>query len=72
MYVSIEERIKEITKGICPYKHKICDGLCNNCGILTTPENTFAKSIIPSKQSHIYTYEDLNTLEDMAMCIEEA
>ena len=72
MYISIEERIKEITKGVCPYKSKVCDGLCNNCGILVTPENTFTKSIIPSKQGCLCTHEDLNTLEDMAMCIEEA
>ena len=72
MYVSIEERIKEITKGICPYKHKTCDGLCNNCGILVTPENTFTKSIIPSKQDCLCTHEDLNTLENLAMGIEEA
>lgn len=71
MYISIEERIKEITQGICPYKRKICDGLCNNCGILATSENTLTK-IIPSKQGCICTYEDLNTLEDMAMGIEEA
>ena len=71
MYVSIEERIKEITKGVCPYKNKVCDGLCNNCGILATPESTFTK-IIPSKQSRICTYEDLNTLENLAMGIEEA
>ena len=45
MYVSLEERIKEITKGVCPYKNKVCDGLCNNCGILAKSENTFAKII---------------------------
>ena len=72
MYIPVEERIKEITQGICPYVHKICDGLCNNCEILSTPDNTFTKSIIPSKQGRICTYEDLNTHEDMAMGIEEA
>ena len=70
MYIPVEERIKEITKGICPYKHKVCDGLCNNCGILQTFENTF--TITSSKQGHICTYEDLNTLENLAMGIEEA
>ena len=50
MYILVEERIKEITKGICPYKHRACDGLCNNCGILANSENTFTK-IIPSKQA---------------------
>lgn len=19
--------------GICPYRHRVCDGLCNNCGL---------------------------------------
>ena len=71
MYIPVEAHIKEITKGVCPYKHKTCDGLCNNCGILAIPENTFTK-IIPSKQGHICTYEDLNTLENLAMGIEEA
>lgn len=69
MYISIEERIKEITKGVCPYKSKVCDGLCNNCGILAKPENTFTKNTTSSKQGYICTYEDLNTLEDMAMNI---
>lgn len=63
MYILVEERIKEITKGICPYKHRVCDGLCNNCGILANSESTFTK-IIPSKQACICTYDDLNTLED--------
>lgn len=24
---------KENNNGICPYIHKVCDGLCNNCGL---------------------------------------
>ena len=24
---------KENNNGICPFVHKICDGLCNNCGL---------------------------------------
>ena len=68
MYVSIEERIKEITKGVCPYKNKVCDGLCNNCGILAKSENTFTK-IIPSKQGCVCTWDDLDALENMAMSI---
>ena len=63
MYIPVAERIKEITQGICPYKRKVCDGLCNNCGILATPENTFTK-IIPSKQGCLCTHEDLNVIED--------
>ena len=66
MHIPVEERIKEITNGVCPYKCKVCDGLCNNCEILATPENTFAK-ITPSKQGCICTYEDLNTLEDRVL-----
>ena len=66
MYIPVEERIKEITNGVCPYKCKVCDGLCNNCEILAAPENTFAK-IIPSKQGCICTYEDLNALEDRVL-----
>lgn len=71
MYISIEERIKSVTNGKCPYKHKICDGLCNNCDIVSEvlyPEsNTNIRGIAPSKQGYICTYEDLNILENMAM-----
>ena len=24
---------KENNNGICPYIYKVCDGLCNNCGL---------------------------------------
>lgn len=27
---------KENNNGICPYVHKVCDGLCNNCGLNET------------------------------------
>lgn len=73
MYISIEERIKAVTNGKCPYKHKICDGLCNNCGIVSEvlypAGNTNISGIVPSKQRYICTYEDLNILENMAMSV---
>ena len=69
MYISLEERIKEITKGVCPYKRKVCDGLCNNCGILasSTPQN----KIVKCKNSFNYSYDDLNALEDRCINNEE-
>ena len=70
MYISIEERIKAVTKGVCPYKHKICDGLCNNCSIVSEvlyPASNTNTKISPAKQGYICTYEDLNILEDKAL-----
>ena len=70
MYISIEERIKSVTNGKCPYKHKVCDGLCNNCGIVSEvlyPASNTNMKISPAKQGYICTHEDLNTLEDKAL-----
>ncbi len=57
-------RIKDITKGRCPFKQKSCDGLCNNCGLNASTEPTGGKTA-PSKHGHyICTHDDLNILED--------
>ena len=67
MYIPLEKRILEITGGKCPYINKVCDGLCNNCGILASP--TPQKEIVKSKNNFNYNYDDLNALEDK--CIKD-
>lgn len=62
MYTPIEERIKQITKGVCPYKRKACDGLCNNCGIMASHETT--RKTVPAKNGTVITWNDMNSIED--------
>lgn len=69
MYISLEKRILEITGGKCPYKNRVCDGLCNNCGILASP--TPQNKIVKCKNSFNYSYDDLNALEDRCINNEE-
>jgi len=38
---------KENNKGICPYIHKVCDGLCNNCGLDAIAEK--CDRIVPAR-----------------------
>lgn len=38
---------KENNNGICPYKHKVCDGLCNNCGLDAIAEK--CDRIVPTR-----------------------
>lgn len=61
--VLVEALIKEVTNGRCPYRHRVCDGLCNNCGILANYENTPTK-IIPSSRPCLCDYDDLDAVED--------
>lgn len=38
---------KENNNGICPYIHKVCDGLCNNCGLDAIAEK--CDRIVPAR-----------------------
>lgn len=39
---------KENNNGICPYVHKVCDGLCNNCGLNETKPEKYSR-IAPAR-----------------------
>lgn len=39
---------KENNNGICPYRHSVCDGLCNNCGLDATTTENYSR-IIPAR-----------------------
>lgn len=41
----------ENNNGICPYVHKVCDGLCNNCGLNAAAENC-NNTIAPAHNSN--------------------
>ena len=39
---------KENNNGICPFVHKICDGLCNNCGLNAMTTENYSR-IVPAR-----------------------
>ena len=50
---------KENNNGICPFVHKICDGLCNNCGLNESKAENYGR-IAPSH--NYYCNDDYESL----------
>ena len=50
---------KENNNGICPFVHKICDGLCNNCGLNESKAENYGR-IAPSH--NYWNNDDYETL----------
>lgn len=49
---------KEKNNGICPYVHKVCDGLCNNCGLNETKQENYSR--IAPAHNH-WTNDDMES-----------
>ena len=39
---------RDNNNGICPYRHRVCDGLCNNCGLDASPTENYSR-IVPAR-----------------------
>ena len=50
---------KENNNGICPFVHKICDGLCNNCGLNESKVENYGR-IAPAR--NYYCNDDYESL----------
>lgn len=68
MYIPLEQRILEKTKGVCAFNNvKPCKGLCNNCG-LNRCETTTNTAIVKSKSNYrLYDVGDVTILEDRCL-----
>ncbi len=45
--------------GICPFVHKVCDGLCNNCGLNETKTENYSR-IAPAR--NYWSNDDMESL----------
>lgn len=52
--------------GKCPYKCRVCDGLCNNCPLNIQPGDKI-KTGTAYNPRRVLTYEELNTLENRCL-----
>ena len=60
------EYCAENNSGKCPYKFRVCDGLCNNCPLDIQTGGTIQTGI-PYTPRIVTTYEELNALEDRCL-----
>lgn len=74
MYIPLEQRILEKTKGICAFNNvKPCRGLCNNCGLIpeistNRCETTTNTAIVKSKSNYrLYDVGEVTMLEDRCL-----
>ena len=65
-----DAKIIEATQGKCPYKARVCDGLCNNCpkgAELARPKNYKPQCyFVPSKRNSV-SWDELDYLEDRCL-----
>ncbi len=59
----------ENNSGICPYVHKVCDGLCNNCGLNAGVEDSSGNIVKSHAHNDIEIF--FNVLENLIGYAEE-
>lgn len=52
--------------GKCPYKCRVCDGLCNNCPLNIQPGDKIQTGTAYTPR-RVLTYEELNALENRCL-----